>query len=93
MLAETGFCDEEATQFFLWQETRAGITRSLPCPNTTTIVNRTCNPPSIWERVDLTLCIPISSINTVSITVGDGGGGRTLGRSSADMPRKTTGDQ
>ena len=73
LFAGFGFCDEESTQFLLWPETPAGITRSLPCPNTTTIINRTCNTPGIWDNVDPSLCIPHSSINTVSIHVGDGG--------------------
>jgi len=34
LFAGFGFCDEESTQFLLWPETPAGITRSLPCPNT-----------------------------------------------------------
>ena len=70
-LCRTGFCDQETTQFLLWPETPAGTTRFLPCPNTTTIINRTCNLPSNWDDVDPSLCIPISSIDTVSIRVGD----------------------
>jgi len=84
-LCSTGFCDEEATQFLLWPETPAGMTRSLPCPNTTAIINRTCNPPGIWDDDNSSLCIPLNFISTVSISVRVGGGGRILSRGPIDL--------
>ena len=68
LITSVAICAEEATGFLLWPRTPAGTTRSLPCPNTTFIVERTCNPPGIWDDVDM--FIPFNTISTVS-TIGE----------------------
>ena len=71
ILAATVMCDAETTAFFFWPDTLAGTTRTLQCPNTTTMISRTCSLSGMWESVDLTLCTSFTSINTVSFTMVD----------------------
>ena len=59
-------CNNETTEFLSWPDTLAGTTRTLPCPNTTTMISRTCSQSGVWEDVDFTLCTSFTSINTVS---------------------------
>ena len=64
--AATGRCDAETTGFLSWPDNLAGTTRTLHCPNTTTLISRTCSPSGVWDSVDLTLCTSFASINTIS---------------------------
>ena len=50
------YCTAETMDFLLWPNTSAGSTQSLPCPNTTTMINRTCSPSGVWESIDPSLC-------------------------------------
>ena len=63
---EIGFCDAEVTEFLLWPDTPAGTIQTLSCPNTTTTIDRSCSLSGEWDIVDPSLCIPFSSISTVS---------------------------
>ena len=63
---ETVFCDAETTEFLSWPETPADTIQSLRCPNTTTVISRTCSSSGVWESVDPSLCTPFTSINVVS---------------------------
>ena len=62
-------CNAETTEFLFWPDTPASTTQSLRCPDTTTIINRTCNSSGVWESVDPSLCTPFTSINVVSVNV------------------------
>ena len=64
--AGIGGCDAETTELLCWPETEANTTRTLQCPNTTTMISRTCSLSGVWEDIDLTLCTLFTSINTVS---------------------------
>ena len=67
----TGFCNGETTGFLTWMDTPVGTTQSLRCPENPAInITRTCSQSGVWESVDLSLCIPFTSINFVSVTVG-----------------------
>ena len=50
------YCSAETMDFLLWPNTSAGTTQSLHCPNTTTMINRTCSPSGVWESVDPSRC-------------------------------------
>ena len=63
-------CRAETTGLLSWPDTEAGTNHNLQCPNTTTMISRTCSLSGVWESVDLSLCTPFDSINTVSISVG-----------------------
>ena len=60
------YCSAETVNYLSWPKTSAGSTQSLRCPNTTTIINRTCSPSGVWESVEPSLCTPFTSINPVS---------------------------
>ena len=63
----TGFCNGETTGFLTWMDTPVGTTQSLRCPENPAInITRTCSQSGVWESVDLSLCIPFTSINFVS---------------------------
>ena len=62
-------CNGETTGFFSWLDTFTGTTRTLRCPNTTTLISRTCSLSGVWDSVDLTLCTSFTSINTVSFSM------------------------
>ena len=66
---ETIFCNAETTEFLSWPNTPADTTQSHRCPNTTTIINRTCSSFGVWESVDPSLCTPFTIINVVSVNV------------------------
>ena len=55
--------------FLSWPDTLAGTTQTLQCPNTTTMISRTCSLSGVWDSVDLTLCTSFASINTVSFSI------------------------
>ena len=59
-------CEAETTGLLFWPATIVGTTQTLQCPNTTTMISRTCSLSGMWESVDLTLCTLFTSINTVS---------------------------
>ena len=59
-------CEAETTGLLFWPATISGTTRTLQCPNTTTMISRTCSLSGVWDSVDLTLCTLFTSINTVS---------------------------
>ena len=63
-------CRAETTGVLSWPDTVAGTNHSLQCPNTSTMINRTCSSSGVWDMVDPSLCTPFDSINTVSISVG-----------------------
>ena len=65
-----GGCNANTTGFLFWPDTLAGTTLTLPCPNTTTMISRTCSQSGVWESVDPSLCTSLTSINTVSFSVG-----------------------
>ena len=68
--AAAGECSADTTRFLSWPNTLAGTTQTLPCPNTTTMISRTCSPSGVWESVDPSLCTSLTLINTVSFSVG-----------------------
>ena len=68
--AAGGGCNADTTGFLFWPDTLAGTTQTLPCPNTTTMISRTCSLSGVWESVDPSLCTSLTSINTVSFSVG-----------------------
>ena len=68
--AAAGRCNAETTEFLSWPNTPAGTTQTLCCPNTTTMISRTCSLSGVWESVDPSLCTSLALINTVSFSVG-----------------------